>query len=81
VQRLDEARRGAGPDLVGLIDDTIDSLRLGMRRVLDQRASSTRQAELLAKDARQANATLDHIAEQAELVLRALEDIDGAKVG
>jgi len=49
--------------------------------VLDQRASSTRQAELLVGAARQAHAVLDHIAEQAELVLRALEDIDGAKVG
>ena len=81
VQRLNEARRGAGRDLGGLIDDTIASLRLGVRRVLDQRAASTRQAELLVGAARQAHAVLDHIAEQAELVLRALEDIDGAKVG
>ena len=80
LERLQESLRAATRELDDLVASTIQSLRLGVDRVLERRRSSEEEALLAADAVASARAALDRIAAEVRDVLAAIEVPPGQEV-
>src|SRR5207244_2872471 len=80
LERLQESLRAATRELDDLVASTIQSLRLGVDRVLERRRSSEEEALLAADAVASARAALDRIAAEVRDVLAAIEVPPGHEV-